>query len=79
MELADLPGHPARAIARRHKAAVEAWYGDLFVRAGVPSPLARAREVALLVEGATALLLVHSDRSYADAAARAAKLLIRKQ
>ena len=25
MELADLPGHPARAIARRHKAAVEAW------------------------------------------------------
>ncbi len=23
MELADLPGHPARAIARRHKAAVE--------------------------------------------------------
>src|SRR5688500_15456901 len=25
MELADLPGHPARKIARRHKAQVEAW------------------------------------------------------
>ena len=25
MELADRPGHPARLIARRHKAAVEAW------------------------------------------------------
>jgi len=24
MELADLPGHPARAMARRHKAAIEA-------------------------------------------------------
>jgi AcrR family transcriptional regulator len=25
MELADLPGHPARRAAHRHKAAVEAW------------------------------------------------------
>ena len=25
MELADLPGHPARAIAARHKAAIEDW------------------------------------------------------
>jgi AcrR family transcriptional regulator len=77
MELADLPGHPARAIARRHKAAVEAWYCDLLIRAGVASPSERAREVALLVEGATALILIHGDRSYADAAARAAKQLIR--
>ena len=28
MELADLPGHPARAVARRHKAVVEAWLAD---------------------------------------------------
>ena len=26
MELADLPGHPARAVAHRHKAAMEAWW-----------------------------------------------------
>ena len=26
MELADLPGHPARAIAHRHKAAMEGWW-----------------------------------------------------
>ena len=79
MELADLPGHPARAIAHRHKAAVEAWYTDLFAKAKVASPSERAREVALLVEGATALILIHGDRSYADAAARAAKQLIRKR
>ena len=76
MELADLPGHPARAVARRHKAAVEAWYAELFAKAQVSSPAERAREVALLAEGAMALILIHGDRSYADTAARAALRLI---
>ncbi len=35
MELADLPGHPARAIARRHKAALEDWPAGEFERRGV--------------------------------------------
>jgi AcrR family transcriptional regulator len=78
MELADLPGHPARAVAHRHKAAVEQWYAELFAKARISSPLERAREVALLAEGATALILIHGDRSYADTAARAAKRLVRK-
>ena len=76
MELADLPGHPARAIAKRHKVALEAWWADLLDKAGIPLPSERAREVALLIEGATALVLIHGDRSYADAASRAAKRLI---
>lgn len=76
MELADLPGHPARAIARRHKAAVEGWWAGLLERAGVPSATERAREVVLLMEGATALILIHGDRSYAEAAAQAAKRLV---
>ena len=76
MELADLPGHPARAIAKRHKAALEAWWTDLLDKAGVPAPGERAREVALLIEGATALVLIHGDRGYAEAAAGAAKRLI---
>jgi AcrR family transcriptional regulator len=79
MELADLPGHPARVVARRHKAALEAWYAELFTKARVSLPVERAREVALLVEGATALILIHGDRSYADTAARAAKRLVRKR
>jgi AcrR family transcriptional regulator len=79
MELADLPGHPARVVTRRHKAALEAWYAELFTKARVSLPLERAREVALLVEGATALILIHGDRSYADTAARAAKRLVRKR
>lgn len=78
MELADLHGHPARAIARRHKAAVEQWLADALAAARVSSPRDRAREVMLLVEGAMALMLVHGDRGYAKAAARAAKALVRE-
>jgi len=76
MELADLPGHPARAIAHRHKAAVEAWWASLLESAGVSAPLERAREVVLLMEGATALILIHGDRSYAKAACEGAKKLV---
>lgn len=75
-ELADLPGHPARKIARQHKAAAERWYVELLKRAGVQAANARGREITLLVEGAMALMLIHGDRSYAEAAAGAAKRLV---
>lgn len=76
MELADLPGHPAHRIARRHKLAVEEWWTSLLTKAGVAQPGARAREVVLLMEGATAMILVHRDPKYAEAACRAAKALM---
>jgi AcrR family transcriptional regulator len=75
-ELADLPGHPARTIARRHKAMVERWFGETLARAGVAMPAERGREIALLIEGAMSLMLIHGDRSYAQAAAQAAKRLL---
>jgi AcrR family transcriptional regulator len=78
VELADLRGHPARAIARQHKAAVEKWLADALAAARISSSRDRAREVMLLMEGAMILMLVHGDRSYAKAAARAAKSLVRK-
>ena len=77
VELADLRGHPARAIARRHKRAVEAWIADALASDRVRSPHERAREVMLLMEGAMALMLIHNDRAYAKAAADAAKALLR--
>lgn len=77
IELADLPGHPARVIARRHKAMLEAHLAELFAKARIDQPRERAREVWLLSEGAISLILVHRDRSYAAAAAEAAKKLIR--
>ena len=78
VELADLRGHPARAIARKHKAAVEAWLADGLAAANVASARDRAREVMLLMEGAMALMLIHGNRDFAHAAATAAKALIRR-
>jgi len=77
VELADLPGHPARAIARRHKATLEAELARLLERAGIARPRDCAREIWLLSEGAISLLLVHGDRRYAAAAGQAALKLLR--
>jgi hypothetical protein len=76
VELADLPGHPARLIARRHKGMLEGHLADVLANAGVGSPRDLAREIWLLSEGAISLMLVHGDRAYAAAAARAAKRLL---
>jgi AcrR family transcriptional regulator len=77
VELAELPGHPARAIARKAKATTESWLADRLAKARVPRPKAHAREIMLLMEGSMALMLIHADRAYIDTAARAAKQLIR--
>jgi AcrR family transcriptional regulator len=77
VELADLPGHPARVIARRHKALLEDHLAELLAGAGIARPRESAREIWLLAEGAISLILVHGDRRYAAAAAQAAHKLIR--
>ena len=79
MELADLPGHPARSIARRHKTAIEAHLAEKLAKANVKSPQERAREVLLLTEGAIVLILIHGDRRYSRAAAEAAKRLLEER
>jgi AcrR family transcriptional regulator len=75
MELADLRGHPARAIARKHKAAVEEWLTNALAGRDAAAR-ERAREIMLLTEGAMALMLIHGDRSYAATAAAAVKALL---
>jgi AcrR family transcriptional regulator len=75
MELADMPGHPARRIAHRHKAWAEEYLGAVLADAGVPSPSDRAKELILIIEGAMAMILIHGDSSYALAASSAAKKL----
>jgi len=75
MELADLPGHPARRAAHQHKAAVETWLTDRLAALGASQPVDLAREVMLLTEGCLSLILIHGDPSYAEAGARAAMRL----
>jgi AcrR family transcriptional regulator len=77
VELADLPGHPARLIARRHKAELEHCLAGLFERSGVRHSKKLARAVWLLSEGAISLILVHGNRGYSAAASEAAKTLVR--
>lgn len=76
MELADQPGHPARAIARRHKARIEGWLASELEARGVATPADAARQVMLLTEGCMSLLLVHRDRHYVEVAAEAAVRLV---
>jgi len=78
VELADLPGHPARGIARRAKVGLEKWLAELLAKDRIRSPSARAREVMLLMEGAMVLMLIHGDRSYGEAALAAAKKLVKR-
>jgi AcrR family transcriptional regulator len=77
IELADLPGHPARLIARRHKAQLERCFAELLARSGVERSTELAREIWLLLEGATSLILVHGDQGYSNAASKAAMTLVR--
>ena len=76
MELADLPGHPARAAAHRHKAAVEAWLAGRMAEMGVAAPAEKARQIKLLLEGCLSLILIHGDTGYARSAAAAAKAIV---
>lgn len=76
IELTDLPGHPARAIARRHKAMLEDYLTELLERAGVDSPRERARQLWIVMEGAMLMALICGDRSYITSAQRAARMLI---
>jgi hypothetical protein len=76
MELANLPGHPARVIAKRHKAHMEKNLATMFSDCGVTAARERAREVWLLAEGAMIMILIHGDVRYSDAAAAAARKLL---
>jgi AcrR family transcriptional regulator len=78
VELADLPAHPARAIARRGKAKTESWIAERLTGVRVANARERARELMLLIEGSMALTLIHGGRDYFDAAARVAKRLVSK-
>lgn len=76
MELADLPGHPARALARRHKSIMMSDLARKLADAGLESPEERVREIWILVEGAMVMVLIQGDQSYVTTAAEAAKRLI---
>lgn len=79
MELADLPGHPARGAARVHKGAVEAWLVQELKQRGSPEPARLAQQVMLLLEGCQSMVLISGDPTYVEAAKEAALRLVEVQ
>lgn len=76
-ELANMPGHPAVQVGARHKKKFEAWLTVKFTEAGLENPAELARHIVVLMEGTFAILLMHRDPDYADAAAIAARQMVR--
>jgi AcrR family transcriptional regulator len=79
MELADLPGHPARAVAREHKATVQAWIARELAARDVSDAAGKAGQLQLILEGCFALLLIHGDDTYIGEAAATARLVIAQE
>lgn len=76
MELADLPGHPARRIASKHKRLLEEHLADVLEGAGLADAGKHARQIFILSEGVIALTLIHGDKAFGTAAEEAALALI---
>lgn len=75
MELADMPGHPARRASSEHKRAVEAWLREQFQTGPGSDADDLARQLMILIEGSMNLALIHGEPGYIRAAACAAKRL----
>lgn len=75
-EFANLPGHPARVIAARHKKRFEGWLADMLVADGFAEAPILARQLMILFDGAVAQILVHREPAYARSAAEAAAALL---
>lgn len=77
MELADLPGHPARRIASKHKSLMEGHLIEVLSKAGLGNPEKHARQIWILSEGVIALAVIHGHKNYCSSAEDAALALIR--
>ncbi|MCZ4092049.1 TetR/AcrR family transcriptional regulator [Sinorhizobium psoraleae] len=76
-ELASMPGHPAIRVGAAHKKRFEAWLQQVFEAERVEQPLMLARQVLLLLDGSFAVVLLHRDPTYMEAAGAAAALLVK--
>jgi len=69
IELAHLPGHPARDIAGKHKKAIEEFLIRELKCVSAENPKTLARHLLILMEGSVSLTFIHSDTSYISEAA----------
>jgi hypothetical protein len=74
-ELAGAPGHPAIAVASRHKKCFEQLFVELLRLEGLSQSAFVARQLMVLLDGAITEILIHHDY-YAEVASDAAMTLI---
>jgi hypothetical protein len=75
-ELASTPGHPALKAGASHKKRFEAWLADALARQGIDKAKTVARNIVVLLDGAAAVMLVHRDPAYVEAAGAVAASLV---
>lgn len=76
-EHAGLPGHPAVTLGAAHKKRLEAWMAERLRESGAEDQESLSRQLVLLMEGVFSTRLFHRDPAYAEAAAAAARGLVR--
>ena len=76
--LANMPGHPAIAAARIHKARCEQWLLDMVTEEGHADAETIARALMVLIDGAVSQILIHRDAKYATSAGFAVRQLMSK-
>jgi len=76
-ELANMPGHPAIRIGAAHKRKFEVWMAETLADAGASEPALLAKQILLLLDGSFAVVLLHRDAGYMEAAGKAAAALVR--
>jgi AcrR family transcriptional regulator len=77
-ELANMPGHPAVQVVRRHKKRVEEWLAEECGAGGCHAPRTVARRLMILMDGGFATVLTHRDPTYLKDAGEAAVVMIRE-
>nr|WP_041367870.1 TetR/AcrR family transcriptional regulator [Methylocella silvestris] len=75
-ELANMPGHPAIKVGAAHKKGFENWLRLTFEAESIAGAPALARQMVLLLDGSFAVVLLHRDPSYMEAAGDAAFALV---
>lgn len=75
-ELANTPAHPAVKAGAAHKKRFEAWLETELRNHGIAAAEILARQLVILLDGATTVMLIHRDLDYVDSAGRLAVSLI---
>jgi AcrR family transcriptional regulator len=75
-ELANMPGHPAVKAGAAHKKRFEAWLEAELRGQGIAGAAALARQILILLDGATTVMLIHRDIAYVETAGRMALDLV---